>query len=336
MILTRTPFRLPLGGGSTDLPAYYAQHGGFIFAVTINLYMYIGLNRPPADELIRLKYRESEEVERLVDLKHNLARAALQRTGLAKMMEIFSAADVNDGTGMGSSGSYLVGLLNALHTLKGENISRRQLAEEAFEIATEDLGLPDGKQDFYLASFGNFCVLDIGTDGGVTVTNANISRSIQQDFEKCTLLFYTGVRRSSVNILQEQQMNIRNNQERAIELKHQTKRIGQDILRAFETGRLDDFGNLLHEHWQAKRQMSTAMSQPLFDEIYEEARRRGALGGKIVGAGGGGFFMIHCRDGSETAIRNLFAGRGMREVPWRVDSAGTQILVNRPRSLNTI
>src|SRR3989338_3478695 len=147
MILTRTPFRLPLGGGSTDLPAYYEKHGGFIFAVSINLYMYVGVNRPPVDDLIRLKYRESEEVENINDIKHILAKAALKRTGIGKMIEISSKADVSDGTGMGSSASYLVGLLSALHALKGENMSRRHLAEEAFNIATHDLELPDGKQD---------------------------------------------------------------------------------------------------------------------------------------------------------------------------------------------
>src|SRR3989344_4640714 len=185
MILTRTPFRLPLGGGSTDLPAYYEKHGGFIFAAAVNLYMYININRPPVDELIRLKYRESEEVEKLDDLKHKMAKAALKRTGIDKMIEVSSNADVPDGTGMGSSASYMVGLLNALHILKGENISKQQLAEEAFDIATS---------------------------GAVAVSNANIPKAVQDDFERRTLLFYTGVRRSSEDILREQQMSVRQNQ----------------------------------------------------------------------------------------------------------------------------
>lgn len=336
MILTRTPFRLPLGGGSTDLPAYYEQHGGFIFAVTINLYMYLGLNRPPGDDLIRIKYRNSEEVERIQDLKHNLARAALQRTGVAKMVEISSMADVIDGTGLGSSASYLVGLLNALHTLKGENVSRRQLAEEAFEIATEDLGLPDGKQDFYLASFGNFCVLEIAPNGAVTVAPAHVSRATQQEFENRTLLFYTGVRRSSVDVLQEQQADVRAQKMNALELKHATKQIGRDILATFEKGDLDTFGELMNVHWNVKRKMSDKMSNPLFDSLYEEAKRIGAVGGKIVGAGGGGFFLVYCRDGSQDAVRRLFAERGMREVEYRVDAGGTQVLVHRPRAHNTI
>lgn len=332
MILTRTPFRLPLGGGSTDLPAYFEKHGGFIFSVSINLYMYIAINRPPVDDLIRLKYRDSEEVLNIDDLKHDIARAALKRIGIDRMVEISSEADVSDGTGMGSSASYLVGLLNALHTLKGENISRRHLAEEAYEIATHDLKLPDGKQDFYLASFGNFCVLDIAQNGSVTVSNANISKSVQDEFEKCALLFYTGVRRSSTEILKEQETHLRGNKPDAMELKHETKRLGRNILSAFESGRLDEFGSLLDQHWNLKRKMSSRMSTGDFDTIYEKAKKAGALGGKIVGAGGGGFFLVFCKDGKQDSVRDVFKEVKMREVPFFVDSAGTQVLVNKPRT----
>ncbi len=332
MILTRTPFRLPLGGGSTDLPAYFEKHGGFIFAVSINLYMYIGLIRPPADDLIRVKYRESEEVAKLDDLRHNLARAALTHTGIDRMIEISSKADVSDGTGMGSSASYLVGLLSALHTLKGENVSRRHLAEEAYDIATGDLKLPDGKQDFYLASFGNFCVLDIAKNGSVTVSNADISKGVQNEFEKRTLLFYTGVRRSSTEILREQEKHLRANKTDAMELKHAIKRIGRNILQVFESGELDKFGALLDEHWNVKKKMSAKISTDNFDALYEKAKKEGALGGKIVGAGGGGFFMVFCKKGKQGAVRKVFAKEGMREVSFSVDSAGTQVLVNKPRT----
>lgn len=189
MILTRTPFRIPLGGGSTDLPGYYERHGGFIFAVTVNLYMYIGVNRPPIDDLIRVKYHESEMVDRLDNLVHNLARGALTRTGFNKMIEITSKADVPDGTGMGSSASYLVGLLTALYALKDVNRSRRQLAEEAFNIATVDLGLPDGKQDFYATALGNFSVLRIAKSGKVAVEIADVLPETQRRFEEQSLLF---------------------------------------------------------------------------------------------------------------------------------------------------
>lgn len=336
MILVRTPFRLSLGGGSTDLPAYYQEYGGFIFAVTINLYMYLGVNRPPTDNKIRLKYSESEEVDNLMQLKHNLARAALQRTGIVKQVEICSMADVNGGTGLGSSASYLVSLLNALHALKGENISRWQLAEEAFEIATEDLGLPDGKQDFYLAAFGNFCVLDIGKDGKVTVLPARISRATQEEFEKKTLLFNTNIRRSSVEVLKEQQDDVKAKKSDKIEMKHKTKEIGKQILAAFESGDLDSFGRMMDEHWNLKKNMSNRMSNSDIDNIYEEAKKLGVLGGKIIGAGGGGFFLTYCQDGSQTAVRDFFSSKGFLEVPYRVDASGTQILTNRSRLINTI
>jgi len=336
MILVRTPFRLSLGGGSTDLPAYYQEHGGFIFAVTINLYMYLGLNRPPTDELIRLKYSESEEVEKIIDLKHNLARAALQRTGIAKQIEISSMADVSGGTGLGSSASYLVSILNGLHALKGENVSRWQLAEEAFEIATEDLGLPDGKQDFYLAAFGNFCVLDIAKNGEVTVLPAKITRATQEEFEKKTLLFNTNISRSSVNVLKEQQDDLRANKINKVDLKHKTKEIGEKILTAFESGDLDSFGRLMDEHWNLKRQMSNKMSTDGIDEVYLEAKKLGVLGGKIIGAGGGGFFLVYCTDGSQTAVRELFKQKGFNEIDYKVDSSGTQVIVNKSRLTNTI
>ncbi len=336
MILTRTPLRLPLGGGSTDLPAYYEQFGGFIFAVSINLYMYLGVNQPPGDDLIRVKYRESEEVERLEDLRHNLARGALARTGISKKIEITSMSDVSDGTGLGSSAAYLVGLLSALHAIKGENISRRQLAEEAFEIATRDLGLPDGKQDFYPAAFGNFCVLEIAPNGSVVMSPAHISQLTQEQFEERTLLFYTGIRRSSVDLLHGQQTDIRAANTRAIELKHQTKTIGRQILKIFEAGKLDNFGELMHEHWNLKKQMAPNMSANAFDEVYSAALNAGAIGGKIIGAGGGGFFLVYCKDGKQSAVRQVFANHKMREIPYRVDAGGTQVLVNHSRDFNTI
>ncbi len=335
MIITRTPFRIPLGGGSTDLRAYYEKHGGFIFSVTVNLYMYVGINRPPIDDLIRLKYHDNETVASPHELKNRLAKAALLRTGFDRMIEISSKADVPNGTGLGSSGTYLVGLLNALHSLKGENISRRQLAEEAYEI-TSELGLPDGMQDPYAVSFGNFSAFTIGVDGKVVVENVDVSRKTQECFEKQTLFFYTGVTRSSEELLREQQQKIKRGEKKALELKHQIKEIGQKIHNAFKTNNLDTFGHLMDEHWNFKKSMSNKMSNSAFDEVYKKAKKAGALGGKILGAGGGGFFLMYAMEGSEDKVRKVFEKYKMREVPIRVDSGGTQILVNRPRFNNTI
>lgn len=330
MIVTRTPFRIPLGGGSTDLPAYYERHGGFIFSAGINLYMYVSINRPPIDDLIRVNH-ESEIVETLKDLKHNLARGALTRHGIQRMIEIASKADVPDGTGMGSSGSYLIGLLTALYALKGKKEEPQKLAEEAFSIATDDLLLPDGKQDFYAAAFGDFTALEIARNGTVSVTRPLISLAARTRFEKQSLLFYTGVTRSSADLLHEQQRRIRQHEKRAIELKHETKRIGHSILSAFETNDLDQFGTLMNEHWNIKREMSQKMSNDLFDDLYTRAKRSGALGGKILGAGGGGFFLIYCLEGAKNGVREIFREAQMREIPFSVGNCGSEVIYNETR-----
>lgn len=331
MIMTRTPFRLQLGGGSTDLPAYYQEYGGFIFSVAINLYLYIAVNRPPIDDLIRLKYSDSEEAGHVCQVKHHIARAALQRMGIGKMIEIASLADVPAGTGLGSSGGYLVGFLHALHALKGDTVSSQQLAEEAFDIAHHDLKLPDGKQDFYATALGDFSVLEIAQNGQVEWRHPVISQATREAFAKRLLLFYSGVSRLSENILNEQQNSVREGNETIIGLKHETKRIGREILASFEKGDLDQYGKLLHEHWELKKQMAVNMSSPFFDSIYNEARKKGALGGKIVGAGSGGFFMVFCQDGTQAEIRQLYQEANFREVPFKIDTSGTQVVLNHPR-----
>ena len=185
-----------------------------------------------------------------------------------------------------------VGFLNALHALKDEKITQLQLAEEAFDIAHNDLKLPDGKQDYYATAMGDFCVLEIAKDGIVDLVRPNISQETRSMFEKQLLLFYSGVSRLSENLLNEQQNSVREGNETIIELKHETKRIGREILSSFEKGDLDQYGNLLHQHWELKKRMAVNMTSPFFDSIYTHARKNGALGGKIVGAGGGGFFMV--------------------------------------------
>ncbi|HEU0051219.1 MAG TPA: galactokinase, partial [Patescibacteria group bacterium] len=215
-------------------------------------------------------------------------------------------------------------------------VSRRQLAEEAFDIARNDLHLPDGVQDFYLASFGNFVILDIDHSGAVHVSHAQIKRETQEQFEQNVLLFYTGVRRSSTELLQEQKMKLEFDEWDAVQRKHEIKRIGKDILACFESGDLDKFGRLMDEHWRVKKGMSQKMSTDLFDEIYEQIKREGALGGKIVGAGGGGFFLVYAPREAQPGIRRIFQERGMREIAWRVDAGGTHVLVQRPRTVNTI
>lgn len=313
------------------MPAYYEAHGGFIFSAAINLYMNISVNRPPVDDLIRLKYSESEEVGSLADIKNDFIRLTLQHLGIGKNVEITSTADIPGGTGLGSSASFLVGLLHALHILKKEEVTPGQLAEEGFEIAVRHMHLPDGKQDFYAAAFGDFCVLEIAQDGKVDFRRANVSQPTREQFEKRVLLFYSGIKRLSVDILKEQQTRIREENDTALMLKHETKRIGREILATFENGDLDKYGRLLHEHWELKKKMSVNMSSLLFDNLYERARKKGAMGGKIVGAGGGGFFMVYCQEGAQDAVRSIYDDAHFREVPFKVEPKGTHVLLNCSR-----
>lgn len=329
MIITRTPFRLPLGGGSTDLRSYYEKYGGFIFGVTVNKYMYIGLNRPVADDLIRLKYFKSETVDSAEKLEHFLAKEALRAHGVSKAIEVISWADMPDGTGMGTSGSYLVGLLHALKTMRRDPVHLERLADEACRIFMDILKWPEGKQDPYLATFGGFTAFTIAKNGSVTHEPCIISKETADLFERNTLLFYTGERRSSHPILASQ------GTVDALAAKHKTKEIGLKIFDAFKSGDLERFGRLLHEHWEVKKSITSGISNSSFDNIYALAREAGALGGKLIGAGGGGLFMFYCDWKDQRKLREIMAKQGLREIPFRVDFEGTKVITNNLDSERT-
>jgi D-glycero-alpha-D-manno-heptose-7-phosphate kinase len=331
MITVRAPFRIPLGGGSTDLPAYYREHGGFIFAAALNLYMYIHVDRPLIDDLVHIKYRGREEiVEDIEKLDHQLAREALRLLNIRKNIEIVSMADVPDGTGMGTSGSYLVALLLALHAYKNEVVSAGTLAEEASHIIMEVLKLPDGKQDQYAAALGGFLVLDIEPNGRVNLLRPPMARSAIERFQANSMLFYTGVQRSSAPILAAQDTN----EGSMVRAKHDIKRIGHEILAAFQAGDLNDFGRLMDRHWEVKKRMLSGMTTDRFDTMYALAKSRGALGGKIMGAGGGGFFLIYADDDHAPRVRKAMREEmGLRELPWELDYEGAKILSRVPRTV---
>lgn len=327
MIITRTPFRIPLGGGGTDLPSFYRQEGGFIFSAGIDKYMFICVNQPIVDDLVRVKYSKAETVETVGDVQHELAREALKRLDFKQAIEIVSMADVPAGTGLGSSSCYLIGLLNALHTLRRDFVSLQELAEEACTIELDILKKPIGKQDQYLAAFGGLTTLDISKDGKVAVGTANVSRSTIEDLEKNMLIFFTGTMRNTLDILSEQN--------RATELKEKTvvgslgkiKDIGHRIREAVESGDLTRFGLLMDEHWQHKKKLSTKVSDRRFDELYDLAKASGALGGKITGAGGGGFFVFYCEEKAKD-LRKAMTSRGLREMRYRFDFEGTKVISN--------
>lgn len=327
MIITRTPFRVTLGGGGTDLPSYYEKHGGFIFSAGIDKYMYITVSRSVTDPTIKLKYSEMETVENVDDLRHDIAREALHMAGIENRIEINSVADIPAGTGLGSSSCYAVGLLNALHTLRRDYVSLAALAEEDFKLENQILERPIGKQDPYLAAFGGLTVLDIAKDGTVKVRKANVSSETADNLNRNLLMFFTGTTRSADSILAEQSKGAKEDKREVIESMHYIKELGYEILEAVESDNITEVGRLFDAHWQHKKRISSKMSNPRFDEIYDDAQKNGALGGKISGAGGGGFFAFYV-EGNHEKFRKAMQKWGLEEMKYGFDWDGSKALFN--------
>jgi D-glycero-alpha-D-manno-heptose-7-phosphate kinase len=328
MILSRAPLRIALGGGGTDLPSYYEQYGGFILSAAIDKYVYVYLNKPAADDLIRVKYTRYEEVATPAEVQHDLVRPALQLLGITDNIEITSMADVPAGTGLGSSATYLVALLTGLHEMRRERIPTHALAEEACHIEMNLAGHAVGKHDHYLAAFGGITCLEIERDGRVTVTPLDISQTAADELRHNVLLFFTGITRSANTILAAQKRDTASARTDVVESLHKTMDLGRQVKAALEAGRVDDFGALLHEHWENKKRRSALISNPDVDRWYEIARAAGALGGKIVGAGGGGFLMLYCPGGSKASVRKAMAGEGLREMQYAFDYDGAKVMLN--------
>lgn len=328
MILARAPLRIPLGGGGTDLPSYYTQHGGFVLSAAINKYVYISLNRPQIDDLIRVKYSLSETVETLDEVQHALVREAMRLTGVERGVEIVSMADVPAGTGMGSSGSFLVALLRALHACQRRHVAPPQLAEEACHIEIDMAGSPVGKQDQYVAAFGGVTCLEIACCGDVSTSSLQLSPHVLDELRSSMLLFYTGIQRRSMDILDDQKRETTEARHNVVESLHRTKQLGLEIKGALEAGDLDRFGELLNVHWHNKKQRSSKISDPQIDRWYEMARGNGALGGKLMGAGGGGFFLFYCPNSHKGQLRQVMAREGLREMPFDFDFEGAKVLVD--------
>lgn len=327
MIITRTPFRVTLGGGGTDLPSYYSKFGGFIFSFAIDKYMFIYVNKPIVDDLIRIKYSESETVQNIDEVKHDIARSCMENTGIVKGIEITSMADIPAGSGLGSSSTYTVGLLNALHAMKRDYISVKDLADEACYIEMDKLKKPMGKQDQYLAAFGGFTILEIARDGSVVVEKANISYDTIDNLKRNLLMFYTGKQRLNKGILGEQDNSTKRNENQVLESLHYIKRSGYKILEILENDNISVLGKMFDEHWEYKKKMAKGISNPEFDRIYELAKDNGALGGKISGAGGGGFFTFYCEQ-NHNQLRAVMKKEGLRELKFDFDFEGTKVLAN--------
>jgi len=320
--------RISLGGGGTDLPSYYSRHGGLVLSAGIDKYVYIYVNRPCADDLIRIKYSTYEEVSCVEQVRHDLVQPALRLLDINRRVEIVSMADVPAGTGLGSSGAYLVALLTALYALKREHVPLQTLAEHACHIEMNMAGHPVGKHDHYLAAFGGLTCLEIEPDGKILVSALDLPHQTLDDLHANTLLYFTGKRRSSRQILAAQQDDTNAGRAAVVDSLHRTREIGYKIKEALQAGNLDRFGELLHEHWLNKKHRNGQITDPEIERWYQVARDNGTLGGKIMGAGGGGFFMFYCPNSHKAGLRGALAAEGLREMPYDFDFEGAKVLVN--------
>jgi D-glycero-alpha-D-manno-heptose-7-phosphate kinase len=332
MIVSRSPLRITLGGGGTDLPSYYREHGGFIFAMGIDQYVTVMVNRPAVGAGVRVSHRRTESVALAAELEHALAREALRHYGIEDRIEVASTADLPDGTGLGSSGAYLVALLAALRAELGEPHSRGAVAADACHIEMDVLGQPVGKQDPYMSAYGGLTVLDIARDGAVSVRTVMPPGDAVAALVANTHLYYTGVRRSAAEVLRDQDAAMtreaptRSDGEVAESL-HRINELGHRILAAVEAGDVDGWGRLMHEHWEQKKRLSRRVSLSEVDALYEHVRAEyGVLGGKIAGAGGGGFLALYC-PGDHQRLEAFMRERGMPRLRYDVASAGVRVLV---------
>jgi D-glycero-alpha-D-manno-heptose-7-phosphate kinase len=325
VIITRSPLRITLGGGGTDLPSYYLQHEGFLIAAAIDRYVYITLHQTFIEELI-VKYSKLEKVMSLEELEHPIVREALRLADMSpRGLEITSMADIPAGTGLGSSGSFTTALLKALHGLKRNLIHPRELAEQACHIEIDLLKEPIGKQDQYIAAYGGVTCFHFRKDGSVDAAPLKIDEEIKHNLEDSLVMFFTGYSRKAGSILKEQDDKTKKADSDMVQNLHFVKDMGFRSQKALEAGDLDGFGRLMDEHWQHKKRRSGGMSNPKIDEWYELAMTSGATGGKLIGAGGGGFLLFHARD--KARLRHAMIEAGMREVRFRFDYEGTKTVV---------
>jgi D-glycero-alpha-D-manno-heptose-7-phosphate kinase len=324
MIITRSPLRVSLGGGGTDLPSYYREYGGFLVAAAIDKYVYITLHQTFVPDLI-VKYSKLERVANAAQLEHPIIREAFKHVGMTgESLELTSMADIPAGTGLGSSGSFTTALLKALHTSQKNLVFPADLAEEACTIEIDRLGEPIGKQDQYIAAFGGITAFTFNQDGRVESRPVRLAEETLYNLEDNLLLFFTGYSRSASSILKDQKVRSEKNDQAMLDNLHFTKDLGYQSLAALETGNLGEFARLMDVHWQRKKARSSGMSNDRINEWYDYAMTHGALGGKIIGAGGGGFLMFYA--GDKAKLRHAMREKGLQEVRFRFDFEGTKVV----------
>jgi D-glycero-alpha-D-manno-heptose-7-phosphate kinase len=325
MIITRSPLRITLGGGGTDLPSYYREHGGFLISAAIDKYVYVTVMRPFVAGIF-LKYSMLEHVAGVDDVQHPIIREAIRMLEFkTPQLEITALADIPAGTGLGSSGSFTTALLRALYAHRRRLIQPNDLARLACEIEIDRLKEPIGKQDQYIAAYGGVTCFEFNSDETVSARPLRASMETLYDLEENLLLFFTGFTRSAGGILKDQQVRTQKADQEMMKNLHYVKEMGLRSQHLLETGQTKAFGELLHEHWEHKKRRSSGMSNPQIDEWYERGRANGAIGGKLVGAGGGGFLLFYAEE--RTRLRQAMTGVGLEEVRFRFDFEGTKVLL---------
>jgi D-glycero-alpha-D-manno-heptose-7-phosphate kinase len=327
MILSRAPTRITLGGGGTDLESYYSKYGGFLIAGAINKYCTILASRRFYKD-IRLSYSKTELKKNVSEIEHQIFKAALDLTDINESIELHSSADVPSGCGLGTSSSFTVALLNGLHAYKRDFITHPQLAKEACHIEIDILGEPIGKQDQYMAAFGGLTCLTFEKNGDVLVEPLRVPAEVHDQLESNLILFFTGIERSASAILSDQDTKSKKDDTAMAQNLNQIKEIGLQTRKYLENGQVDMLGELFHAHWQTKRKRSPQISNPVIDECYEVAMKQGALGGKLIGAGGGGFLMFYCKNGEKHKVIEAVQKMGLRWERFHFDYDGAKILVN--------
>lgn len=323
--MTRTPLRISIGGGGTDLPSYYREFGGFVLSAAINKYVYITINKSFLPGYF-LKYSEMEHTQTREEMRHPLLREALTLHDAPPPLEIVSIADVPAGTGLGSSGSFLVGLTHALFAYERKRVTAEMLAQEAVEIEMNRLQEPVGKQDQYIAAYGGLLCQEYHTDDSVTVSALALKDAALRQLRDSLMLFFVGQTRSASVLLDEQKKRSEQKDQAMLDGLHFVKQLGEEIRSVMESGKIGEFGKLMHEHWLRKRGRSRGMTSDRVDELYGLARERGgATGGKLVGAGGSGFLLLHTHD--RNRLRAVMTEAGVSEMEFNFDFDGSVVMM---------
>lgn len=322
MIISKTPMRMSFAGGGSDLRAYYQNGRGVVVSTAIDKFIYITVNKRFTDH-IRVAYSKIEYVEKVDEIEHNLVREALKSVGIDRGIDIVYMSDMlpaHEGSGLGASSSLIVGTLNALHAFKGEHVSAETLAKEACKIEIDILGNPIGKQDQYAAAYGGFNHIQFNSDESVFINPIILNKGIREELNRKLLLFYTGLKTRSDILLTEQ----KNRTEENLETLDKMVELADELKKAIEKGDLMEFGNILHMGWEYKQKLASKITNPILNSYYEKARKAGAIGGKILGSGGGGFFLFYCDEEKQDRVRKALSD--LKETTFKFEPQGSRII----------